>query len=318
MRDYTKQIKWTPDKIKFLKDTYPTKGSFPCVKKFKISRHAVKSMARLLKVKCLKDKNLYKLKILNEETLLSYYWLGFIVADGFISEGGQMSFILSIIDKNHLNKLAKLIGIKLHTRTVKTAYATSKICSISCKDVKYGIIIKNKLNITNNKTYNAPNLNFFKNKEQALAFFIGFSDGDGMIQWRHDVPSMLRINCHYNWINNFKIFKYYMKKNGINTSVVRVDKRGYSVFSISTGSDILKIRQWAMNNNIPLLTRKWFTRNKQGRYKTKINNKYNEILMLIENGKTYKQISKILKREFKYIYQYIYTHKELYILYNTK
>lgn len=309
------QIIWTKEKIDLLKSEYPNGDKKQLCQTLGVTYEALKSAAKKNKVKSEKDKRLYKLKPLMEDTLNIWYWLGFIMADGNISNRGQLRISLHIDDIEHLKILSLIIDSKVLTKKVKTAYGTSNICITVCDDIKYGIELKNKLNITTSKTYNAPKLNFLKTKEQALSFFIGFSDGDGMIGWRFDIPYLLRINCHYNWLKNFKIFKSYLKKFKINTPIVNVDKRGYSVFSISTSSDILKIRKWAIDNNIPLMKRKWFTENKPSAYKIKIRDRYNNIIKLIKDGNTYQQLCKKLNVKKNWIYQYIYLHKELYSLY---
>lgn len=309
------QPTWTKEKIDLLKSEYPNGDKKQLCKTLGVTYEALKTAATKRGIKSKQDKRLYKLKPLTEDKLNIWYWLGFIMADGYISERGQLKITLHIDDIEHLKTFSLIIGSKVRTLKVKTSYGTSDVCITVCDDIKYGNKIKNKLNITTKKTYNAPKLNFFKTKEQALAFFIGFSDGDGMIGWNYDVPYMLRINCHYNWFNNFEVFKSYLKKFKINTPVVRVDKRGNSVFSISTSSDILKIRKWAIDNNIPLMKRKWFTENKPSVHKSKIRERYNTILKLIESGKTYQQLCKKLNVTRKYIYDYIYHHNELYKLY---
>lgn len=57
----------------------------------------------------MKKCNLEKLLLDVPET---YYWIGFILADGHISKNNRLVVTLSVKDKNHLIKLQKYLEIE--------------------------------------------------------------------------------------------------------------------------------------------------------------------------------------------------------------
>lgn len=248
------QIKWTEENIKFLKDNYPKYG-YKCIsEKLNITSGAVKQAAIRWKLKSEVDKNSYKLKTLTEETNINYYWLGFIMADGYISESGELKIVLSIKDKDHLQKLADLLKVNL--RTLKNKQG-KEYCTITCKDVKYGVILKDKMNISNNKTYNAPNLEFLDNKNKFLSFFAGFVDGDGCIVYRKETPYLLRIMCHFNWLVNLEFFSKQLEKYTEISTKTSITNRGYSCLTLTLSEKIRDLKTKFTKLNLPIMERKW-------------------------------------------------------------
>lgn len=243
------QISWTQDKIQLLIEKYPLNGTKELSNLFGISPSAVKAMAKRLKIKCLKDKNLYKLKPLLEETNEIYYWLGFIMSDGYISPKGELKFTLSINDLEHLEKLSVLLNVNLLVK--------DKICHLSCKDAKYGILLRNKMNIQGQKTYIPPSLNFLNSKEKFLSFLAGFIDGDGMVGYRNNKPYLLRIMIHSNWFDNLNFIKQELLKYYNFSITVSYTKKGYSYLSMSTSKHILKLKEEFIKLQLPILKRKW-------------------------------------------------------------
>ncbi len=257
-----KAIKWDLEKIDLLKKEYPNGDKKELHIKLGISYSALKTAARKFGVKSTRDRNFYKLKPLNEESSINYYWLGFIMADGFISNEGELKICLSILDLEHLTKIANLLNIKIITRKTNTAYGNNEYCFITCKDVIHGVAIKNKLNISNNKTHNAPSLLFLDDRDLFLSFFAGFTDGDGMIGFRNGNPYLLRIMCHINWKDNLHFFKNKLLTYFDMNITVKETKRGYCYLSICNASDILKLKTEFEKLNLPIMDRKWLKINK--------------------------------------------------------
>lgn len=243
------QISWTNENINLLKQLYPNYGTKLISEQLNISTNAVKSMARRLNIKCLKDKNLYKLQPLLEDNNYNYYWLGFIMADGYISSEGELKIMLHLQDIDHLDILAKYLNINV---LIKDNY-----CNISCKDVINGILLKNKLNISERKTYNPPKLDFLENKDFFLSFLAGFIDGDGMIGYRNDNPYLMRIMIHGSWKNNLEYIKMRLNQYFNFSITVSTTKKGYSYLSMSSKKDILTLKKEFLKLNIPILKRKW-------------------------------------------------------------
>ena len=122
----------------------------------------------------------HQLAVLLPNTVLNAYWWGFIMADGYISNRGILRVSLGLMDENHLLGLAHYIGkdrVKDQGKGMRYLDACDKI---------NGLALKAKLGITEKKTYNPPDdLGFLQTSQERLAFFVGFSDGDGRLPALH-------------------------------------------------------------------------------------------------------------------------------------
>ena len=99
-----------------------------------------------------------------EETNLSYYWIGFILADGHISKNNRLKVGLAIKDIKHLKQLAEYLNIdKIKINKHKKSCNFNKQSNI-VKEVK------NKFNIDNNKTIKPPDLNNYINNERCIKY----------------------------------------------------------------------------------------------------------------------------------------------------
>lgn len=252
-----KRRRWTEGEDKYVRENYPL-GNTKKIREFlNVTEYSLISRARHLKVKA-KEQNLEKLKGLYEDTNINFYWYGFIMADGYLSNKGELVVSANIKDYNHLKKLSTLLKVKLRTNTVITAWGTSYMCNLSCRDGRYGKLLKQKLNITTKKTYNPPNLSFLTNKEQFLSFFSGFIDGDGSFCYnKNKIKYSLRIEVHGNWIVNFQFFQEKLKEYFSIKSTVKINKKGYATLTISKISDIEKISNLVKLLNLTVLERKW-------------------------------------------------------------
>lgn len=245
------QVKWTENDHKFLKETYPTQGSFPTMKRMGVSRGAVKSKAALLDIKCIKPKNLNKLQPLLEESPGIYYWLGFIMADGYLDSEGELRVTVAIKDIEHLRKLGRLLNAKVNIDKRST------YCTMGCKDAHYGVVLRDKLGIDKPKTYNPPVLLYLQNRDRSLAFIAGFIDGDGHVGYKGDRPYLLRVSCHSSWMGNLIIFQSLIANLLGIKSRVGLTSRGYSYWSLSNGHNINLLKQEFLNLNLPIMERKW-------------------------------------------------------------
>lgn len=251
------QIVWTKEKIELLKKEYPKGNNKELAKRLGVKYEALKSAAKRFKIKG-GPQNHYRLKPLIEDTLENYYWYGFIMADGFISDGGELKIGLNQKDRKHLEKIANKLNVKIIDKEFKTTYSWTKVSNITCKDAKYGIQLKQKMNIMGQKTYNPPSLDFIKSNEQFLAFFAGFVDGDACVCFKDsDRPYLLRLNCHGNWIKNFEYMAGKLIGFGYKVTTT-IDKRGYSVLRMSTSGHILGLRDKFIEMELPIMERKWF------------------------------------------------------------
>lgn len=191
-----------------------------------------------------------------DESNESFYWIGFILADGSINKGVRLTITLSRKDKTHLEKLAKRLNIKTNdTEDVlngNTYYQTT--ISIMHTDI-FSKLTK-KFMINQNKTINPPNSSVFEqlSNEELLSIFIGFIDGDGSIfkQYKRQ-DSRISIQIHSSWLNLLLYFNNRLNLNG----KVSINKSGYALLQISDFVSCKLIKEKMLLLNIPFLKRKW-------------------------------------------------------------
>lgn len=260
------------------------------------------------------------LEKLLEDTPESCYWIGFLMADGhFDRQGGSVSLKLSIRDRQHVNKISKILDSKVHIYKVdKRRYAvTAKRNKIICN------LIMNKYSICNNKTKNPPIINILKD-DLFIAFLIGFIDGDGHIENR---TMGIEISCYKSWKNNlnhwFKRIWYLsgceivggktkIPKVILQTRICNYNGKvsTYARIRISNNKFCIFLKNKAIELNLPFLRRKWkrikekYSRQQSYAFK-------NEIIQMHKNGMTVYQIIKSGKIDAKmgYIYRVIRAYK---------
>lgn len=190
-----------------------------------------------------------------EETVESYYWLGFIMADGHISNGKRLRVSISIKDDAHLKKLSKLIECKT---TYHSRDDGDQIYLSVQDDEKIPILVR-KFDIQSNKTENPCKIDAINDDALFLSWLVGFIDGDGYVgnQWgRKDYQ--IRIKCHKSWLKNF----LYIQKRlsaifGVKMSKAKLNNFGYANVSICNNRVIIGLKKFVLDNSLPALERKW-------------------------------------------------------------
>ena len=188
------------------------------------------------------------------ETTHSFYWLGFIIADGCLNKN-SFELQLSIKDIDHLKKFSKFINYNKEIKLKKQ----SNSCRIYFSDRFSVSELKNKYNIQDKKTYNPINFDYFKNYNEKLllSLLIGIIDGDGYIGEKTPKNSMIiSIVSHKKWflffqnlfykLNLENVFKIYEVKN-TNKIVMNLYKKDFILF----------FSKFVEEENLPVLTRKW-------------------------------------------------------------
>lgn len=177
-----------------------------------------------------------------ENSLISYYWLGFILADGHISKN-RLIITLAIKDSNHLKKLAEFLNCSVKIKD-KISYP---VCHLALKDTKILSELVKKYNIHNCKTINPPDItNITGNWLKALS--IGFIDGDGNISNQTNRKDFkITIKCHNSWVN---ILKHLYGNSYINNS-------GYAIANITNNKIITDLKKFVILHKLPVLERKW-------------------------------------------------------------
>ena len=214
---------------------------------------------KLVKIKY--DRNrLSDLSILLSESLVSYYWIGFMLADGHFNSSGR--FQVNICDEQHIKTFANYIKHtgKIHVKTFPDPSDKHKtLYSLTCYDKEIVTAIRLKFDIQNTKTYNPPKNYANFTEEQSMAILLGFIDGDGCIKF----GGSMTICCHSSW-KDIITYWYKIAYNYFDiertTQEPKIGNTGYLIGSLSV-SVIKEFKKFAIKNKLPLLTRKWINSN---------------------------------------------------------
>lgn len=187
------------------------------------------------------------LSILLLDTPESFYWVGFLLADGSFCNG-RLKLGLSLKDSEHLYKFANYIN---YSGAINT---TDKSISLSCKDIEIVQAICEKFDIRERKTYNPPNTILQFDKDLIYALLAGFIDGDGNIKNQTNRKDfILQIKNHSSWKNILEEFNSLIS----NKNLTRINSSGYAILIISNSEELKELKRKVMNLNIPILSRKW-------------------------------------------------------------
>ena len=119
-------------------------------------------------------------RLITEQTPQSFYWVGFLIADGSFHSGGKFELGLAEKDLNVIEAFCEYIAYsnKIMYREDTKSYRISFANSIENPKFmeKYGFKPR--------KTYNPIDFSVFGDydKELLLALLVGIIDGDGSIQ----------------------------------------------------------------------------------------------------------------------------------------
>ena len=179
----------------------------------------------------------------------SMYWVGFILADGHISNIYRLAITLANKDTEHLRKFSNYVNTPLKTNKHKQAV----VAVMDKNNIKK---LVDMFDINSDKTYSPPKAEVLLqfNKEQLLSLLVGFIDGDGSIRNLHNRPDFsLRIKCHKAW-EYFLTSLFFILE--INISI-KINNQGY--LEIVTGNSILlkRIKREVLALRVPFMERKW-------------------------------------------------------------
>lgn len=276
---------WDESEIKYLINNYPN------LEKNKIMCHlnrgwsSIQNKAFLLNIKRdVRNSNSYKLKNGSNE---SYYWLGFIMADGhFNDKSKQIQINLSEKDIHHLMRLSEYVEYKkkiINPRIV-----------INYSDINDWLI--ELFNIKSDKTYNPCSLNKLYG-DNLFSFIIGFIDGDGSINKK----GYLSIKCHKSWLDNLNYMVNYLTESEINSGYI--NSEGLSFISITKIEIMKKIKQKIIDLDLPVLDRKWDRVKMSKLSKKEINNKNTTLCYnLFDEGKSINEVINLTNLSKSQIY----------------
>ena len=192
-------------------------------------------------------------RLIDEKTPQSFYWLGFLIADGSFYSKGKFELGLAEKDLDVIEEFSKYISYsnKIMYREDTKSYRISFANSIDIPRFmeEYGIQFR--------KTYNPIDFNILRNysREQLLALLIGIIDGDGSIQPNSSPNAFcITITAHKSWLKFYQelmssldIPEHISERSDSNTLTIRICRR-----------EILQLLQDVIvSNNLFHLKRKW-------------------------------------------------------------
>lgn len=184
----------------------------------------------------------FKLAKLNDNSMESFYWLGFLLADGHFYKNGRVKICLAEKDIKHLEKFVDFVGCG-------TVRRYGDKVEVSIMDVHNAEILMNKYSITNHKTIDPPNLSAL-NVQQIKAVSIGFIDGDGHIRKQlNREGSIICVKVHKSWLET-------LPSMFIGSKAI-LQNSGYAFLSIGDNKKIKDLKVFALENNLPIMNRKW-------------------------------------------------------------
>jgi hypothetical protein len=217
------------------------------------SKHAISEWARKRGIKRQINTNRNgDISILLNGSPQSFYWLGLLASDGYVSKDGHLMFSQGEKDKAIVESFASYVNSSVYEFEVESGYNLQprKIYRVNVKDVNVGREIRNLwgLDDEDQKTYSSISSEFLKSKEQAMAFLIGFFDGDGYLG-SNNVGS---IEVHSNWL---QFLNEICKLVGLDYEG-KINNRGYARIVIKK-SFMIQLKDFIMNNNLIHNQRKW-------------------------------------------------------------
>jgi len=206
-----------------------------------------------------------KLENLLTKSLISMYWIGFLLADGsFPKNGTTLSLTLSITDFDHLKTFAKFMqapdgAVKVYTKATNMSDSIT-FCQYVVGGKYYCEKIRDTFGIPLRKTYNPPDILILDalSDDELLALFIGYIDGDGSI----NNQKKINIECDKSWRPVLELFKRRLETmSHISTDAqIRETKNNGSTY-IKYGLYKIDLIQFLVKfitiNTLPVLSRKW-------------------------------------------------------------
>jgi len=261
---------WSEEDKDYLCKNYSTAKWEDLCKILKRSPHTISEYARKRGLKMAIDENgdtantvgSATLRPLLDGSLQSAYWMGYLMADGYMHHGlGQIVLVSAEADKDHMEKYANYLKSKLHCYTAPGGYTgiMTPHYRVSVAEYRIAKQIAQKFDWKNKKTYNPPNANIlfkaFDSNDHFLAFMIGFFDGDGNIGKESQV---IRVENHASWLKIHQLMLDFARKlgHGQGSKDARINGDGYSYFMLpKTFTKYCK--SFILKHNLFHLNRKW-------------------------------------------------------------
>jgi len=193
-------------------------------------------------------------KLLND-TLETYYWIGYLTADGSIKNNGRrLSFSQTGVRKQQVERLANYIN-----KPNNICYYND-VAQLSVQNKELVPAIAKKFGFYPRKTYNPNDLSWLcmASKDLLISFVIGLIDGDGCITYQSGrTDCRLVIKLHSSWFRNLQLLGKLIS-NVTLPDTCSITKRNDTAELVISNSITLKLlKQEALHLNLPFLIKKW-------------------------------------------------------------
>ena len=252
---------WTQQELDILRRVYPTS------RKRQVhsllpgrSTIAIKNMVKKLGLtKLIHERTDSDLSVLMLDELESFYWIGFILADGAVYSG-KLEVTSHERDRTHLEKLATFLHTQCKVRNKIGGYSNKpeKHFRIKCSSRYWVGKIKEKFDISDKKTYEPPDTsNWVFSPDMIMAMLIGYIDGDGSVA-KVGNRNSIRIKVHGSWLSVLSYFaeqvRNYFK---VLTPEPSINKDGFACLSLNRRDLVYGLKKLAIDRKLPALSRKW-------------------------------------------------------------
>jgi hypothetical protein len=253
-----KSINWTNNDLDFLKDNYDNFSNLELSSILKRTKGSIDRMSQKLNLTKSKEKHYESFKKnslskLLEENPISFYYIGYLIADGYFSDK-VMSIDISKKDSQHLQSMLDFLDYKNVIRRHR-----NNVC-IEISDSNNLPKIRQKFQLLKNKTLNPPTIDYYKifGKDLYYSLIIGIIDGDGNIR-KSGGTIQITLEIHKSWFNFLSEFLNHINDDVRETkSKVRLTKRGYASLTLCGNSIHNFFIRVITDNQLPVLNRKWY------------------------------------------------------------
>jgi len=222
------------------------------------------------------------LKRILDDSPESYYWIGFILADGCFSGGkskkrdkqyNSLTFTLARKDMASVRKFAKFIGAKIN---IVVKDKTHDALGIHVNDIWAIRTLMDKLGIESSqaKTYNPPSKLFALKPDHLFCLIVGYTDGDGCIMLKKQKNGkfpFMTYTAYKAWMPIFErfepfLYEYFgLEKNSkakhigiVHYENMPIEKRDRTVkWDIPDNRLIKAMKRKAIELKLPIMARKW-------------------------------------------------------------
>jgi hypothetical protein len=275
-----KKSDWSDSEINIIKEKYSLTSIDDLVKL--LPARSESSIRRKAHELGCKKEYIYKhqqpkssLSVLLDSSLETFYWMGFILADGWVSKDLlTLGMSLAEKDKDHLYKYAEYIKCRnIQTSTFCNRHLeginnnTSEIVRIASRDKDLVPRIAGKFGFTCKKTHLPPEIEKYDNfnVNQLMALFVGYIDGDGSIyidKSKGYTSPRLSIEAISSWDQFF----HYLKDRFISELGVELNECTYRqrenrsklcCFRTGRKGTLRFLLKFINKHNLPVLERKW-------------------------------------------------------------